>query len=83
MSTITNLTQSQKRNLTKSKETKNLESTIATPFKTDFLTSEAKKNLLYLQNTFIKVSILWHFNLECHIYLETNALGYFINRVPS
>ena len=46
-----------------------------------FLTSEAKEAFNCLRQAFTKVLILWHFDLECHIRIETNALGYAIGGV--
>ena len=49
----------------------------------NFLTPNAKKAFNYLQLAFIKASILRHFDLESHIQIETDALGYAISRVLS
>ena len=51
--------------------------------KPKFLTSNAKKALNYLRQAFIEVPILRHFNLECHIRIETNASDYTIRKVLS
>ena len=48
-----------------------------------FLTSKAKKAFNRLRQAFTKVPILQHFDPECHIRIETNALGYAIGRVLS
>ncbi len=47
----------------------------------DFLTTKAKKAFIYLQKTFTEALILRHFDPECHIWIETDALGYAISRV--
>lgn len=51
--------------------------------RTDFLTSKAKKTFIHLQKTFTKALIIKHFDLECYIYIETNALEYAIGRILS
>ena len=48
-----------------------------------FLTPKARSALNLLRLAFIEVPILWYFNPECHIYIETNALGYAIGSVLS
>ena len=48
-----------------------------------FLTSDAKTTFNRLQLVFTKAPILWHFDLECHIWIETDALGYAIDSVLS
>ena len=48
-----------------------------------FLTSKAKKDFNRLRQAFTKASILRHFDPECHIWIETNASGYAIERVLS
>ncbi len=50
---------------------------------TDFLTTKAKKALIHLRKAFIEAPILRHFDLEYHIWIETNALGYAIGGVLS
>ena len=49
----------------------------------DFLTSGAKLAFTKLRQAFIKAPILQHFDLERHIRVETDALGYAIGRVLS
>ena len=44
-----------------------------------FLTSNTKTAFYCLWLAFIKVLILQHFNLECHIWIETDASGYTIS----
>ena len=46
-----------------------------------FLTSKAKEAFNRLKQTFTKASILQHFDPECHIWIETDASGYTIERV--
>lgn len=50
---------------------------------TDFLIPGAKEVFIHLQNTFIKAPIFYNFDSEHYIYIEINALGYIICRVPS
>ena len=47
----------------------------------NFLTPNAKKTFNYLRLAFIKAPILWHFDLESHIWIETDASSYAIARV--
>ena len=49
----------------------------------DFCTHGAKLAFTKLRQTFVKSSILYHFNSECHIQIETDASGYTIDRVFS
>ena len=51
--------------------------------KPTFLTSNAKKAFNQLRQAFTKAPILQHFDLECHIRIETDALGYAIGGVWS
>ena len=44
-----------------------------------FLTPDAKIAFNYLRLAFTKAPILWHFDPECHIWIETDVLGYTIN----
>ena len=46
-----------------------------------FLTPNARIAFNHLWLTFTKAPILWHFNPECHIRIETDASGYAISRV--
>ena len=55
----------------------------AIEYKKKILTTDARTAFYCLQLTFIEASILWHFDLECHIWIETNALGYIIYGVLS
>lgn len=49
----------------------------------DFFTLETKMTFIFLQKAFIKVSILWHSDPECHIRIETDTFGYTSGRIPS
>ena len=75
------------RNLSKSKKSRNAKSRIQTHIgamgESTFLTPGAKKAFNQLRQPFTKVLILWHFDLKCHIRIETDALGYAIEGVLS
>ena len=78
------------RNLSKSRKSKNNKSgnltcvpTIRATGEPIFLTSNAKEVFNYLRQAFIKAPILRHFDLESHIRIETDALGYAIGGVLS
>ena len=47
----------------------------------NFLTLEARLAFSKLKQTFLKASILHHFDLECHIRIETDVSGYAISGV--
>ena len=49
----------------------------------DFLTPGAKLAFTKLRQAFLKGPILYHFDLERHIQIETNELGFVIGRVLS
>ncbi len=49
----------------------------------DLLTSKAKKTFIHLRKAFTKAPILRYFNPECHIWIETDALGYAIGGILS
>ena len=51
--------------------------------KPNFLTLDAKKAFNHLRLAFIEALILQHFDLESHIQIKTNALGYAIGGVLS
>ena len=51
--------------------------------RSDFLTSEAKLAFAELRQAFVKAPILHHFDLECHIRIETDVLRYAIGGVLS
>ena len=48
-----------------------------------FLTLDARTAFNCLRLTFTEAPILWHFDPECHIQIETDALGYAIGGVLS
>ncbi len=50
---------------------------------TEFLTSGAKEVFIHLQKAFTKALILRHFDLKCHIRIETDVSGYVISEVLS
>lgn len=47
----------------------------------DFLTFKSKTIFLYLQIAFIKVLILYHFDLKYHIRIKTNISRYTIDKI--
>ena len=49
----------------------------------DFLTLGAKLAFTKLRQAFLKALILYHFNLECYIWIETNILEYVIGEIFS
>ena len=73
--------------LSKSKKSKNKKSEILIHSiitgKPMFLTPDTKEVLNRLRQSFIKASILWHFNPECDIRIKTNASSYVIGGVLS
>ena len=50
---------------------------------TGYLTLDNRQAFTQLRQTFTKAPILWHFDLECHIRIETNVSGYAIDEVLS
>ena len=50
---------------------------------TGFLTPEARLAFTQLRQAFVKAPILYHFNLESHIRIETDASGYAIGGILS
>lgn len=44
---------------------------------------KAKKAFIHLQKTFTKILILWYFDPECHILIETKTLEYAIGEISS
>ena len=48
-----------------------------------FLTPDARRAFTQLKQAFTKALILWHFDPDCHIRIETNAFGYAIGGVFS
>ena len=72
------------RNLSKSKKSKSgIQTRIGATGEPTFLTPSAREAFNQLRQAFTKAPILRHFNLECHIRIETNASGYAIGRVLS
>ena len=49
----------------------------------NFLTPEARSAFNRLRLAFTEAPILWHFDQECHIWIETDASGYTIGGVLS
>ena len=77
-------------NLSKFKKSKNNKSgnlthvpTIKVTREPIFLNPGANEAFNYLKQAFIKASILWYFDLESNIRIETDILGYAIGRVFS
>ena len=48
-----------------------------------FFTTDIERAFTKWRQAFVKVSILTHFDLERHIQIETNALGYAIGGILS
>ena len=75
------------RHLSKFKKSKNAKSRIQTYLRVmgepTFLTPDAREAFNQLKQAFTKAPILWHFDPECHIRIETNASGYAIREVLS
>ena len=65
--------QQSSKNLSKSKKTT----------RSDFLTLGARLVFTKLRQVFVKAPILYHFDLEHHIWVETDASSYIISRVLS
>lgn len=49
----------------------------------DFFTFGARLAIIKIRQVFIKASIFHHFDSECHIWIETDALGYATGRTLS
>ena len=49
----------------------------------DYLTPNARQALTQLKQAFTKAPILRHFDLECHIWIETDVSGYAISGILS
>ncbi len=49
----------------------------------DFLIFKAKKTFIHLQKAFIETPIFEHFDPKYHIRIETDTLGYAIDRILS
>ena len=69
-----------RKNLLKNGHSPNFGATETGP---SFLTLGARKAFNCLQLAFTKAPILWHFDPEWHIWIETDILGYAINSVLS
>ena len=67
----------------KSSKSGNLPNFNAKDSGSSFLTPKARLTFNHLWLAFTKAPILWHFDPECHIYIETNASGYAIGSVLS
>lgn len=52
-------------------------------FETRFSIFEARVALTRLRKTFIKVPILHHFDLECHILIETDVSSFLLVKFSS
>ncbi len=79
LSTVVKLAESKKPKLTKSKKSDLAKANSGT----DFLTPKAKKAFIHLQNALTEAPSLRHFDLEYHIRIETDAMGYAIGKVLS
>ncbi len=55
----------------------------AKSFRADFLTFKTKETFIYLQKAFIKVLILYYFDMKRHICIKTDILRYAISKVLS
>ena len=51
--------------------------------RSDFFTYEAKQVFTKLKQTFIDVLILYHFDLNCYICIETDIFDYTIDEILS
>ena len=51
--------------------------------KPTFLTPNTKEAFIQLRQAFTKVLILWHFDPECYIQIETNTSSYAMGGVLS
>ena len=67
-----------RKNLSKSENSSNFGAMEA---KQSFLTPESRAAFNRLWLAFIKALILWYFDPECHIWIETDALGYGIGEI--
>ena len=61
----------------------NLTNSDATEDRPKFLTPDARTAFNRLRLAFTEAPILWHFDPECYIWIETDALGYAIGGVLS
>ena len=67
----------------KSLKSGNLSNFDAKKNKSSFLTSDARMTFNHLWLVFTKTLILWHFDLGCYIWSETNASSYAISGILS
>ena len=79
MSKSQNLAKSEK----KSSKNGNSINSNATKDEPKFLTPNARTAFNRLRLAFTEALIFWHFNPKCHIWIETDALGYTIGKVLS
>ena len=83
------LAKSQKSSISKSEKSKkplksgNSPNFDATEIGSSFLTPGARETFNCLQLAFTEAPILWHFDPECHIQIETDTLGYAIGDMLS
>ena len=68
---------------TKSSKIRNLSNFSTIKTEPTFLTSDSKTAFYHLWLAFIETLILWNFDTESHIRIETDALGYAIGRMLS
>ena len=66
--------------MSKSKNSSKSKKTVGS---SDFLTSRSKLAFTKLKQAFFKALILYHFDPECHIRIETDVSGYAISGVFS
>ena len=75
------------KNVSKSKKLKNAKFGIQTRFgamkEHKFLTPDVREAFNQLRQAFTKGLILRDFDPECHIWIETNASGYAIGKIPT
>ena len=72
---------SKDKNCQKLSKIRNLPKFDAKKAKSNFLTFGITKTFNYLQLACTQNLIFWHFDLKCHIWIETNVLSYAINKV--
>ena len=60
-----------------------VENILKTPDNSNFLTSKAKLTFLQLRQAFTKILILYHFDREHYIQIETDVSSYVIGRILS
>ena len=67
------------RKMSKSKNLSKFKKTVVS----DFFTPRAKLTFIELRQAFLKTPILYHFDLECYIRIETDVSSYAIGEVFS